>query len=131
GPVEITAASNSLDDMVSAINKSDAGVTALKVASGTDVNGDPQFRLQLTSNSSGIAGTFTVGSASVASTEITAAQDAEITLWAGTGAEQSITSGTNSFTDVLPGVNVTVSAVTIDPVKLTVARDTDAPSKTA
>lgn len=131
GPVEITAASTSLDDLVTAINKSDAGVTALKVASGTDVNGDPQYRLQLTSNTSGAAGAFTVGGTSVASTDITAAQDAEIKLWAGTAAEQSITSATNSFDDLLPGVNVAVKALTTDPVKLTVSRDTEAPSKTA
>ncbi len=130
GPIEVTAASVSLDDLVTAINKSDAGVTALKVASGTNGDGNAQYRLQLTSNTSGAAGAFTV-SGTVAATTITTAQDAEIKLWAGSDAEQSITSATNSFSDVLPGVSVTVSGTTTDPVKLTVARDAEAPSKLA
>jgi flagellar hook-associated protein 2 len=131
GPIAITAASTSLDDMVTAINGSEAGVTALKVAAGKDVNGDPQYRLQLTSHTSGEVGAFTVSGTTVAATEITAAQDAELKLWAGTAAEQSITSSTNSFENVLPGVGVTVSSVSADPVKLTVARDTEKAAKVA
>jgi flagellar hook-associated protein 2 len=128
GGKAITAASTSLDDMVKAINESDAGVTALKVASGTNVNGDPQYRLQLTSNTSGAAGAFTV---SVPTTEVTKAQDAEIKLWAGTPAAQSITSSTNNFENVLPGVTVAVKAISTDPVTLTVARDSAASAKVA
>ena len=33
-----------------------------------------------------------------------AAQDAQVTLWAGTGAAQTVTSATNTFSDLLPGV---------------------------
>ena len=131
GGTVVTAASTSLDDMVKAINASDAGVTALKVASGTNGAGDPQYRLQLSSNTSGAAGAFTVAGTAVTSTEITQAQDAEIKLWAGTAAEQSIASSTNNFENLLPGVTVAVTAVTTDPVTLTVARDTAASSKVA
>src|SRR5690554_2215208 len=130
GPVDIAAASASLDDMVAAINASETGVTALKVAAGTNGLGEPQYRVQLTSNESGAAAGFTIDG-SIGTTQITAAQDAEITLWAGTMAEQSITSATNSFENLLPGVNVTAKTVTTDPVTLTVARDTSAASKVA
>jgi flagellar hook-associated protein 2 len=129
GAVEITAASTSLDDLVTAINSAGAGVSALKVAAGTNGAGDPQYRLQLTSGTSGLAGGFSVSGTAVATTEVTAAQDARIKLWAGTAAEQSITSSTNSFSNVLPGVGVTVSTASADPVKLTVARDLDMSSK--
>ena len=131
GPVVITAESTSLDDMVTAINSSAAGVSAVKVAAGTDGAGDPQYRLQLTSDSSGLAGAFSVSGTAVATTEITAPQDAEIKLWAGSTAEQSITSSTNSFENVLPGVGITVSAASADQVQLTVARDLDKSTKLA
>jgi flagellar hook-associated protein 2 len=131
GPVEVTSASTSLDDMVTAINASGAGVAALKVAAGTNGAGDPQYRLQLTSKTSGEASAFTLSDTGIGSTEITAAQDAEIKLWAGTPAEQSITSTTNSFENVLPGVNVTANTLTTDPVTLTVARDATATTKVA
>jgi flagellar hook-associated protein 2 len=117
--------------MVKAINSSDAGVTALKVAAGKNGDGDPQYRLQLTSNASGEAGSFTVAAPTVGVTQITEAEDAQIKLWADTGAEQSITSSTNNFENLIPGVNVKVSAASTDPVTLTVARDVDGASKVA
>lgn len=124
GPVDITSASSSLDDIVTAINAAGAGVTALKVASGRNGADEPQYRLQLTSQASGRGGAFTVSGTTVGTTDITVAQDAEIKLWTGTAAEQSITSATNTFENVLPGVNIAVSAKTTEPVSLTVGRDT-------
>ncbi|WP_213814880.1 flagellar filament capping protein FliD [Glaciihabitans sp. dw_435] len=135
---EITAASADLNDVVSAINAAGAGITATKVASGVDASGTVQYRLQLVSATTGQAGAFsiyrgssaevTAGTAVDLGTEtgaakIRAAQDATITLWAGTGAEQSISSTSNTFTAVLPGVDVTVNKVSTDPATVTVARD--------
>ena len=57
---QVTAVTNSLDDVVEAINNSAAGVTAQKVATGTDGSGNPVYRLQLTSKSSGAAGAFQI-----------------------------------------------------------------------
>ena len=131
GAVAITAASTSLDDVVKAINTSDAGVIALKVAAGKNGDGEPQYRLQLTSKESGEAGAFTVSGTAVGITEITEAQDAEIKLWAGTAAEQSISSSTNNFENVLPGVNVVVNSKSTDPVTLTVLRDAAKSAKVA
>jgi flagellar hook-associated protein 2 len=137
--VAITPKSGSLDDTVSAINKAGAGVTASKVASGTAADGTKQYRLQITSTTTGAAGAFGLyrgtaddvdsGTATDAFAEsgaaiVRQAADASVTLYAGTAAAQTITSATNSFTDLLPGVDVTVSQTTTDPVTVTVAQDT-------
>ena len=45
----LTFTSSNLDDVVAAINGGKLGVTATKVAAGTDANGAAQFRLQLRS----------------------------------------------------------------------------------
>ncbi|MFJ2979953.1 flagellar filament capping protein FliD [Curtobacterium sp. NPDC087082] len=135
----VTPASGSLDDTVSAINKSGAGVTATRVAAGTDADGTKLYRLQLTSAKTGAAGAFevyrgtadevTAGTATnvltqVGAAVVTQAKDASVTLWAGTAAAQTVTSTTNTFTDLVPGVSVTVTRPTTDPVTLTIAQDT-------
>ncbi|HZK58496.1 MAG TPA: flagellar filament capping protein FliD [Cryobacterium sp.] len=145
--IEITAASTSLDDVATAVNAAGAGVTATKVASGIDpVTGAQQYRIQFTGNATGAAGAFTVyqgSSADVAAGTATnvltaagaavirTAQDAQVTLWSGTAAQQAITSSTNSFANLLPGVAVTVSAVSASPVTVTVARNDAQISKMA
>lgn len=138
---QITAASTSLDDIVLAINGAGAGVTAVKVSAG---NG--QFRLQFTAPETGVAGAFNIYRGTSAAVTggtatnllsapgaalVTPAQDAEVTLWAGTPAAQTVTSATNTFTDLLPGVAVTVSATSVDPVTVTVTRDDKQISKAA
>lgn len=125
--VDITADSTSLDDVIHAINNSDAGVKAVKVAAG---NGT--YRLQFSAAESGADGRFTItGSAGGALTQVKAAQDASVTLWSGTAAEQSITSSSNTFEDLLPGVDITVTKASDDPVTVTVARDNEAAGKVA
>ncbi|OII13878.1 flagellar filament capping protein FliD [Curtobacterium sp. MCBA15_008] len=135
----VTPASGSLDDTVSAINKSGAGVTATKVAAGTDADGTKLYRLQLTSAKTGSAGAFQVyrgttdqvaaGTATNVLTEVGAAvvaqaKDASVTLWAGTAAEQVVTSATNTFTDLVPGLTVTVTKPTTEAVTVGVTQDT-------
>ncbi|WP_411720327.1 flagellar filament capping protein FliD [Mycetocola sp.] len=130
--VPITAASTSLDDVVKAVNAARAGVTATKVASGTDaVTGEAQYRLQFTASDTGTPGAFTLSDTSAAMTTIKTAQDAEATLWKGTAAEQVVTSSTNTFADILSGVSITATATSTDPVSISVARDTDAASTVA
>ncbi len=46
---------------------------------------------------------------------IAAGTDAQLRLWAGTAAEQVITSSGNTFTDLFEGVDVTVSTVSTSP----------------
>ncbi|MES2093319.1 MAG: flagellar filament capping protein FliD [Actinomycetota bacterium] len=137
-PAEITPASNSIDDVVSAVNASTAGITATKVASGVDGGGSTLYRIQFSGKTTGAASSFTVYQGTAAEVAggtatnvftaaggavIKPAQDASITLWAGTSAEQVVTSATNTFTDLLPGVTITAAAVSPDPVDITVRRD--------
>ena len=93
-------------------------MTASKVAVGAG-----EYRLQFTATKSGEAGAFTISDPGTTFTDVKAAQDAEISLWPGTAAAQSVKSSTNTFTDLLPGVSITAKEVTAAPVTLTVARD--------
>ncbi|MDH6237285.1 flagellar filament capping protein FliD [Cryobacterium sp. CG_9.6] len=130
---DISATTSNLDDVVMAVNNANAGVTAVKVAAGMDADGNPVYRVQFTSTQTGAAGGFTVangdGSADPANdapaelTQVRAAQDAKVTLWAGTSAAQSISSATNTFADLLPGLSVTATKASADSVSVTVARN--------
>ena len=122
----IAAQSNSLDDVIAAVNASDSGVKAVKVSAGND-----QYRVQFSSSETGAANSFTISGTAVPMTQIRAAQDAEVTLWSGTAAEQTVSSATNTFASLLPGVDVTVSKVSTEPVTVSVERDGDATSKVA
>ncbi|TFC59202.1 flagellar filament capping protein FliD [Cryobacterium sp. TMB1-7] len=122
----LTPASTSLDDVVTAVNAAGLGITATKVAVGAD-----GFRVQFSSAAPGAAASFTLTGGTVPTTQVKAAQDAQVTLWAGTTAEQTITSGSNTFTNLLPGLDVTVQAVSTTPVTLTVTRDDAAITKIA
>lgn len=121
--IVVTADSESLDDVVKAVNGSDAGVTATKISAG-----DGTFRLQFTSKETGAAQEFDVKNSAgsifgAGSATIKQGADAAITLFAGTAAEQKITSASNTFDGVLPGVSITTEAVTSAPVGVTVAKD--------
>lgn len=111
--VTITAAdygTGTLQEVVAAINDADAGVraTAVQVSAGN-------FRLQLTAESSGAAGTFTVGGSGLTAALgafgiVSEGADATITVGTGPAAYQ-VTSASNTFTDVVPGVSFTVKAL--------------------
>ncbi|HKU10922.1 MAG TPA: flagellar filament capping protein FliD [Sinomonas sp.] len=144
---QITPASTSLDDVVSAINASGGPAKAMKVSAGTDASGNPLYRLQLTATQSGAAGAFKVyqgtGAQVTAGTAtdlmaqpgaavVTAAQDASATLYAGTAAAQTITSSSNTFTNIVPGVNVTAAAGAVGGnVSITVSPDSAGVTKHA
>jgi flagellar hook-associated protein 2 len=132
GAVSIAAASTSIDDMVSAVNAAKAGVSATKVAAGTDAaTGETLYRVQFSASETGAAGAFTISDTSVPMTTIKTAQDAEATLWQGTAAEQVLTSSTNTFENILSGVSITATAASTNPVSITVARDANAATKVA
>lgn len=116
---QITADSTSLDDVVRAINSSEAAVKAVKVAAD-----DGKFRVQFTAIKTGAEGKFEIfETAMPAFTEVKSAQNASITLWAGTDAEQTVSSSTNTFEGLLPGVDITVTKATTEAVTVNVARD--------
>ena len=105
--VDIDTGDGTLNGLVNAINASDAGIAAsiVKIA-------DNSYRLNVTSTSTGILSDFTLtnldGSALLGGASITAGQDAQITV--GT---DPITSSSNTFTDLMPGVDVTIAATAV------------------
>ena len=131
-----------LSGLAAKLNSADAGITATVVKIS-----DTESRLQVTAKNTGEAAAFDLYSGTVAEADIqTAAQagtplkpllgradaivaaaDAQITLW-GT---EPVTSATNTFSDVLGGVNISVSALEPTPVTVTVARDNTALKKLA
>jgi flagellar hook-associated protein 2 len=96
----------SLADAVTAINASGAGVTASAVNTGSG-----GFQLSLSSTATGLASSFSLAASSgtVGFTVLNQAQDAQITLGAGGPTPTTITSATNTFSDVLTGTSFTVS----------------------
>src|SRR5690606_14523654 len=80
----VTVTGDSLDTLVTAINNSETGVTAMKVSAGKNELGESQYRLQLTSSETGAASGFTV--TGLDTTKTSTAQDASVKLWAGTDA---------------------------------------------
>lgn len=111
--VTITAAEyggGTLQEVVAAINNADAGVRAstVQVSEGN-------YRLQLTAEDSGALGTFSVSGSGLTAALgafgiVSQGADAEITVGDGPAAYQ-VTSSSNTFTDVLPGVSFTVHAL--------------------
>lgn len=95
-----------LAEVVSKINDSSAGVKAAAVRTGPGA-----YRLQLTSTSSGADSAFTVdGLDGVGGTAVlTQGSDAELTFGAGSAAEYKVTSSSNTFADLVPGLSFTVS----------------------
>jgi flagellar hook-associated protein 2 len=142
--VTVEPATGDLAAVTKAINDAaDAGIkaTAIRV-SNTE---PPQYRLQFTGTTTGTDGAFEVYAGSAADVDagtatridgnpVRAASDATVTLWKGTGMQQSFSQSSNTFTGLLTGVDVTVSKVTgpdEDPVTITVARDGAAVEKLA
>lgn len=142
-PVEVTIADGkgTLTDIAKAINAaSGVGVTATVMNDGTG-----KQNLLIRSNSTGTDGAFTItategtggsisvpsnlsrlsyvdGSYNMAATQ--AAQNAAMTV---NGV--AVSSSTNTFADVLPGVTLTAAQLTTQPAVVTVARDTSAITK--
>jgi len=127
----ITPASNSVEDLAAAINADkDSGLKATVIKAGGST------RIQLTASATGAeAGDFAITSGNGESgfQTISAAKDAKITLWPGLGLEDAeVTSASNTFADLMPGVSLTVtkvSAADADPIKVNVARDDAAITK--
>ncbi|MEV7759198.1 flagellar filament capping protein FliD [Microbacterium sp. NPDC089180] len=143
---ELAPGGGSAADLAAAINAAKAGVTATVVPGGRDAQGAALSRIQITSTRTGAEGAFSLhrgtaaevaASASIdVSTEPGAAvlargTDAVIRLFAGTAAEQVVTSASNTFTGIGDGIDITVKAVSADPVTVTVTPDAKAQSDAA
>jgi flagellar hook-associated protein 2 len=120
---DVSVGGGTLSEVATAINDAGLGVRAAIVNTGTG------YRLQLTSTTTGAAGAFTVDSgldANVGGTSITAqGSDAKITVGTGPGA-YSITSSSNRFSNIVPGVSITAKQLSATPVTVGVAADANA-----
>lgn len=136
---QVVASSSSIEDVARAVNNAELGIRATRIQAGTDAGGAALSRLQLASAETGAAASFRVFIGSEAdvdagtATELTdqpgaallrQGADAQVTLFAGTAAEQQLTSASNTFTDLLPGVDVTISKLTSTPVTIDIAPNT-------
>jgi flagellar hook-associated protein 2 len=103
-----------LDGLVAALNSAGTGVSAAKVRVA-----DNSYRLVVSALETGAAHSFVLDN--VAPATAVAGQDAAITMGADT-----IRSASNTFTGVVPGVDITVSAVSAPGTSVTVtsAKDT-------
>ncbi len=126
----ITALSPHIGDVVAAFNAEGTGVTASAVNVGTSAA--PVYKLQLTGTETGATHGFTLtatnaraeqGDTPLTTQTLRAASDASVVLWPGTPGATPITSATNTFDDLLTGVDVTVSAVSTEPATVTVKRN--------
>ena len=100
---QIVPVSGSAADVASAINSANVGVRA------TVVNTDTGTVLQLAATSTGSAGAFTATGFTNPAQTVVSAQDAQIGVGSGPGS-YTVSSATNTFTGVIPGVTFTVSA---------------------
>jgi flagellar hook-associated protein 2 len=128
GVISVPTEGKTWDQIVREINESGKGVTATKVSVGDPAN--PEFRLQFAAKETGVDNTFTVSTNDSAFTfeDVAPAKNAQVKLWAGTTVEQIISSSSNTFTDLLPGVSVTLGADAAkgDKSSITVTRDDEA-----
>jgi flagellar hook-associated protein 2 len=135
-PITIDGTNNTLEGIRTAINAANIGVTASIVNDGS---GTP-YRLALSSNSSGVANSIKITTSGGDGTINTllahdpgglpAAQHLNQTVAAQNAVFDvngiSVSKASNTVTDAVEGVALTLSKVTTVPVTLTVARDTTA-----
>jgi len=115
----LTPTDGSLSSVIGAVNNSGAGVRAAAVQLG---NGT--YALQLTSSATGAAAGFMVAGLDTSMVETSQAADAVIRLGAGTAAQHDVTSATNTFTGLVPGLTLTVSQPATG-VRVDLTTDTD------
>ncbi|HEY6795727.1 MAG TPA: flagellar filament capping protein FliD [Kineosporiaceae bacterium] len=102
----IDVGTGSLSDVVSAVNSSNTGLTATAVRTAPG-----EYRLQVTSKSTGAASSFTLdGLDGFAGTAVlTQGSDARISVGTNPDTAYTVTSTTNTFSDLVPGLAFTVS----------------------
>jgi flagellar hook-associated protein 2 len=120
-----TTASTTLSDLAQQINTMNKGVAASIVSTdGTS------YKLVLRSQTSGQANTLNVGGSLTGLQAsdfnvVQAAKDAKLTIGSGVGA-LTVTRGTNTITDLAPGLTVNLLTTTSDPITVTAGRSPDA-----
>ena len=119
---DVSTGSGSLSDVVSAINGSGTGMVASAVQTGTN-----QYVLQVSSSTTGTAGSLSVDPSAFSSSSLgslrtaVAAQNAQIQIGGSSG--YTVSSQNDTFTGLIPGLTVNVSQTSTNPVTVTVGRD--------
>ncbi len=132
--ITIDATNNSMQGIAAAINAANMGVTATLINDGSATS---PFRLSITSNSTGASNSLKIstagGDGSINTllgydpagvknlTQTVAAQNANFTV---NGV--AISSASNTVTNAIQGVSITLNKTTVTPATLTVAHDTTA-----
>lgn len=118
GPVTVTSSdgtsfdlavgAGTLDDVVSAVNSSGKGLVAAAIRTAPG-----EYRLQVTATSTGVSSEFSLsGLTGFAGTDVlNQATDATVHVGSNPATAYDITSSTNSFSGLMPGVSFTVSKV--------------------
>lgn len=127
--LQIDTAGGTLEELAAAINGADAGVRATLVRTGS-VSGTDQYRLLVESSTTGADQTFeltdSTGAALLGGATVRGGRDASIDIGGITA-----TSSTNTFTDVVPGVTITLAANATGTAEVDVSRDASGASASA
>lgn len=102
----LTLADGSASTVAAAVNGAGLGVRAALV------NTDSGQVLQFSAGSTGVKGSFSVAGLDTAPSTLVAAQDAKVAVGDPAAGGYTVSSSTNTFNNVLPGVTFTVGAVT-------------------
>jgi flagellar hook-associated protein 2 len=118
----VSTGSGSLNDVVTNINASGTGIVASDVETGSG-----QYVLQLSSSTTGAGNDLSIDPGAFSSSPLgamrtaVAGQDAELQVGGSSG--YTVSSQTNTFTGLLPGLTVTAAQVSSSPVTVTVGAD--------
>ena len=118
----LSVGGGSIGEVAAAINRANLGIRAATVNTGSGL------RLQVSAVASGVKAQFDITAGidgGIGTVMTTQGTDAAITLGSGAGAYQ-IHSASNTFTDLVPGVAVTVRALSATPVQLDISTDVTA-----
>lgn len=119
--VQITLdADDTLSDLITKINDADAGLSATLFDDGSEIH------LSLLNEQTGKASAWVIDGTGLGLkfSEVSAAQDALVAVGQGSGAGSLlVSSATNAVDDAVPGVRVTLSGTSTDPVSVTVKQD--------
>jgi flagellar hook-associated protein 2 len=126
----VNTGDGSLQQIADNLNASGTDVHAVLVQSGTDASNNPVYSLQVTSSQTGTSSGFSITETTPGSTgavafvggvkSSTAGTDASITM---DGQVTALTSHTNTFADLMPGVDVTLGPDATGSATVAVVRD--------
>ena len=116
--VHVNVTTDTAQGVADAVNAANLGVRAAVVTT------DQGTVLQFTGTKTGVANRFTVTGLQAATTDVTAAADAQIQVGTVGSGGYTVTSSTNTFTNVLSGVTLTANKLQ-DGVTVSVASDAD------